>query len=127
MKYGIPERMEDKIQMYGQVGCKENSKGLCVTTVEDWVYNIDRGDGDEEFDGGEDCEVDAQIVEGSHDPDRSVLPSVNKNRTTKQTQVGHASIASYQCNICLQYFHSVYLGDESPMVNHSLVTTIVVS
>jgi hypothetical protein len=114
VKYGIPERMEDEIQMYGRVGRKENSEGLCVTMVEDWVYNIDRGDGDEEFDGGKDREVDGQVVEGSRDPDRFVPVSVNKKRTTKQTRVGHASIACYQCNICHRYYDPVYLGDKSP-------------
>ena len=82
--------------------------------VEDWVYYINQGDGNEEFDGGEDREVDSQVAKGSHDLDKSVLPLVNKKRTTKQTQVGHVSIACYQCNICLQYFHPVHLGDKSP-------------
>jgi len=39
VKYGIPKHMEDKIKMYDWVDCKEDSEGLCLTVVEDWVYN----------------------------------------------------------------------------------------
>lgn len=84
-----------------------------MTMVEPWVYAIDLGDEIEEFDGGEDREIDPRICNAARDPDTHVVPSPNKKRTTKQSRVGHAAVTCYQCNNCIRAFHAFYLGNSS--------------
>ena len=110
--------MEDEIQMYGRNGRQEGSEALSMTMVEGWLYSIDLGDGNEEFDGGEDRDISPQVTDAVNDPDKAVTPSSNPKRTTKQTRVGRAAVSCYQCNICIRKFHAVYLNDESPNGKH---------
>ena len=62
--------MEDKIQMYGRNGRQEGSDALSMTMVESWLYDIDLGDGNEEFDGGEDRDINPQVTDTVNDPDK---------------------------------------------------------
>ena len=110
--------MVDEIQMYGRNGRQEGSEALSMTMVEGWLYSIDLGDGNEEFDGGEDRDIGPQVTDAVNDPDKAVTPSSNPKRTTKQTRVGRAAVSCYQCNICIRKFHAVYLNDELPNGKH---------
>jgi len=85
-----------------------------MTMVEPWVYNIDLGDGNDEFDGGEDSEIDPRVSGAFRDPDEPVNPANNKKRSTKQSRVGFASVACRQSNICIRKYYSVYLNDTLP-------------
>jgi hypothetical protein len=110
--------MEDEIQMYGRNGRQEGSDALSMTMVESWLYNIDLSDGNKEFDGGENCDINPQVTDTVNDPNQAVTPSSNSERTTKQTCVGCAAVRCYQCNICICKFHAFYLNDESPNSKH---------
>ena len=55
--------MKDKIQTFGHATRSDQMDGLCLTMVEPWVYDLDLGDGDEEFDGGQDCKIDPQVTD----------------------------------------------------------------
>jgi len=82
--------------------------------VEPWVYDLDLGDGDDEFDGGEDGEINPRVSDAFRDPDEPVAPTNNKKRSTKQSRVGFASVACRQSNICIRQFYSAYLHDTLP-------------
>jgi hypothetical protein len=85
-----------------------------MTMVEPWVYDIDLGDVNDEFDGGEDSEIDPRVSGAFQDPDKPVNPANNKKRSTKQSRVGFASVACRQSNICIRKYYSVYLNDTLP-------------
>jgi hypothetical protein len=53
--------MEDEIQTSGRSGRTADSHALFVLLVEPWVYTLDTGNGDEEFDGGEDRDINPRI------------------------------------------------------------------
>ena len=82
--------------------------------VEPWVYDIDLGNGNDEFDGGEDSKIDLIVSGTFQDPDEPVNPANNKKQSTKQSRVGFASVACRQSNICIRKYYSVYLNDTLP-------------
>src|ERR1700683_3922028 len=84
-----------------------------MTMVEPWIYTVDLDGKDEEFNGGEDHEIDPRVADVTHDLDAPVAPLANKKRTTKQDRVSRAAVTCYQCNNCIWHFHAVYLHDES--------------
>ena len=112
--------MEDEIQMYGWNGWQEGSEALSMTMVEGWLYSINLGDGNKEFNGGKDRDISPQVTDAINDPDKAVTPSSNPKWTTKQTHVGSAAVSCYQCNICIHKFHTVYWSNESPNGKHSV-------
>jgi hypothetical protein len=114
IKYGIFERMEDEIQASGRGGQSEDSQALFLVLVEPWVYALDTGDNDEEFDGGEDRAINSRIRDAFRDPDEPVAPPLNNARSTKQNRVGWASVSCYQCDICIRDHYAQYLNDTSP-------------
>jgi hypothetical protein len=69
--------MEDEIQMYSQNGRQKGFEALNMTMVEGWLYNIDLGDGNEEFNGGEDLDISLQITDAVNNPNKAVTPSSN--------------------------------------------------
>jgi hypothetical protein len=64
-----------------------------MTMVEPWVYDLDLGDGNDKFDGGEDYEIDPRVGDAFRDPDEPVAPTGNNKRSTKQSRAGSASVA----------------------------------
>ena len=112
--------MEDEIQTSGRGGRTENSQALFLMLVEPWVYTLNTGDDDEEFDGGEDRNINPQIKDGFRDPDEPVAPPLNNARSTKQSRVGWASVSCYQCGICIRNHYAQYLNDPSPDGNCNL-------
>ena len=60
--------MEDEIQASGRGGRSQGSQALFLILVEPWVYTLDTGNNDEEFDGGEDQEINPQIRDAFQDP-----------------------------------------------------------
>jgi hypothetical protein len=112
--------MEDEIQTSGRGGRTADSHALFVVLVEPWVYTLDTGNGDEEFDGGEDRDINPRIKDAFRDPDEPVAPPLNNTRPTKQNRVGWASVSCYQCDICVRNHYVQYLNDPSPDGNCNL-------
>jgi hypothetical protein len=112
--------MEDEIQTFGRAARSDQMDGLCLTMVGPWVYDLNLGDRDEEFDGGQDCEIDPWVTDIFRDPDKPVVSAANKKRSTKQNHMGYASVACCQSNICIRRFYAGYLGDTSLDGNTSI-------